>query len=72
MVDSTRTFECKTIQLNRQSRSCCAEGSFKVGDSGDDSRGDIHVRRIVIHYIVGETTHLSYCVTVWDALQGKT
>ena len=33
--------------------------------------GNIYVKRVVIGYIYSKSTHIWYCITVWDELQGK-
>ena len=40
------------------SSSCCTEGSLVMVDEGGDLHGSIYVRRVVIHYIYSETTHI--------------
>ena len=57
-ADKSRTVERETNRLNRPSRSCCAEDSFQVRNSGGDSGGNVHVKKIIIITIVGITTHL--------------
>ena len=58
IVDKIRTPDDEMNGLNSRSRSCCAEVSFRMGNSDSDSGGDIHVKRIVISHIVGGNTHL--------------
>ena len=58
-ANKSHTVERETNQLNQPSRSCCAEDSLQVRNSGSDSGGNVHVKKIIIITIVGITTHLS-------------